>query len=266
MYDNILHETADGICRITLNRPQVYNALNSGLIREITSAVEAAGTDDSVRVVIITGTGDRAFCSGADLKEGFANAQSSDTTGPNMGASLRTGYNPMIRAIRNLPKPVVGRINGVAAGAGCSLALACDVVICTNDAYFSQIFVNIGLMPDAGSTFFLPRLIGPQRAFELSSTGRRVFGPEAAQIGLVSRSVLRTNLDGAVDEVVRYYATAPTRAIGAMKLVLNQSLYSNLDHQLEQEAENQDALGRSADAAEGISAFLMKRPANFSGR
>lgn len=266
MYENLLCETSDGVCRITLNRPSVYNALSPGLIREITTAIEAAGADDTVRVVVITGTGDRAFCSGADLKEGFSKAQSLGAGSLNLGESLRTGYHPMIRAIRNLPKPVVGRVNGVAAGAGCSLALACDVVICTDEAYFSQIFVNIGLMPDAGSTFFLPRLVGPQRAFELSSTGRRVYGPEAARIGVVSRSVPATELDAAVDQVVRYYATAPTRAIGAMKLVLNQSLYSDLDQQLEQEARNQDALGRSADAAEGIGAFLLKRPANFSGR
>ncbi|MGF7217503.1 2-(1,2-epoxy-1,2-dihydrophenyl)acetyl-CoA isomerase [Spirosoma lacussanchae] len=265
MYDTLLYELADGVCRITLNRPQVYNALSPGLIRDITSAMEAAGADDRVRVVVLTGAGDKAFCSGADLKEGFASAAASGGT-MNLGDSLRNGYHPMIRAIRNLPKPVVGRINGVAAGAGCSLALACDVVICTDEAYFSQIFINIGLMPDAGSTFFLPRLVGPQRAFELSSTGQRVYGPEAAQIGLVSRSVPAAELDAAIAEVVGYYATAPTRAIGALKKVLNQSLYSDLDHQLEQEAENQDALGRSADAAEGIGAFLMKRKANFSGR
>ena len=271
MYENLLCETSDGVCRITLNRPSVHNALSPGLIREITTAVEAAGTDESVRVVVITGTGDRAFCSGADLKEGFArrglaNAQSSGTGSMNLGESLRNGYHPMIRSIRNLPKPVVGRVNGVAAGAGCSLALACDVVICTDETYFSQIFVNIGLIPDAGSTFFLPRLVGPQRAFELSSTGRRVYGPEAARIGLVSQSLPAAELDAAVDEVVRYYATAPTRAIGAMKLVLSQSLYSDLDHQLEQEPQNQDVLGHSANAAEGIGAFLIKRPAHFSGR
>lgn len=265
MYENLLYESDNGVCRITLNRPQVYNALSPGLIRDITAAIEAAGADESVRVVLLTGTGDRAFCSGADLKAGFANAAAAGGQ-MNLGESLRATYHPMIRAIRNLARPVVGRINGVAAGAGCSLALACDVVICADEAYFSQIFVNIGLMPDAGSTFFLPRLVGPQRAFELSSTGRRVYGPEAAQIGLVSRSVPAADLDAAVAEVVGYYATAPTRAIGAMKKVLNQSLYSDLDHQLEQEAEYQDRLGRSADAAEGIGAFLMKRKANFSGR
>ncbi|MBD2753536.1 enoyl-CoA hydratase/isomerase family protein [Spirosoma validum] len=264
MYENLLYDVTNAVCRITLNRPQVYNALSPGLIRDITAAVEAAGSDEQVRVVVITGAGDKAFSSGADLKEGAAAGLSAG--GLNLGESLRTTYHPMIRAIRNLPKPVIGRINGIAAGAGCSLALACDVVICADDAYFSQIFVNIGLMPDAGSTFFLPRLIGPQRAFELCSTGRRVYGPEAAQLGLVSRSVPAVDLDAAVTDVVDYYATAPTRAIGAMKLVLNQSLYSNLDHQLDQEADNQDTLGRSADAMEGIGAFLMKRKANFSGK
>jgi len=266
MYENLLYDVTNAVCRITLNRPQVYNALSPGLIRDITAAIEAAGADDQVRVVVITGAGDKAFSSGADLKEGVAQAAASGTGQLTLGDSLRSTYHPMIRAIRNLPKPVIGRVNGVAAGAGCSLALACDVVLCADEAYFSQIFVNIGLMPDAGSTFFLPRLIGPQRAFELCSTGRHVYGPEAAQLGLVSRSVPAADLDAAVDAVSAYYATAPTRAIGAMKNVLNQSLYADLDHQLEQEAENQDILGRSADAMEGIGAFLMKRKANFSGK
>jgi 2-(1,2-epoxy-1,2-dihydrophenyl)acetyl-CoA isomerase len=265
MYENLLYDVTGAVCRITLNRPQVYNALSPGLIRDITAAIEAAGTDEQVRVVVITGAGDKAFSSGADLKEGAAGALSGGGQLA-LGDSLRTTYNPMIQAIRNLPKPVIGRINGVAAGAGCSLALACDVVICTDEAYFSQIFVNIGLMPDAGSTFFLPRLIGPQRAFDLCSTGRRVYGPEAAQIGLVNRSVATAELDTAVDTIVAYYAAAPTLAIGLMKKVLNQSLYSDLDHQLEQEADNQDVLGRSADAMEGIGAFLMKRKAKFSGK
>ena len=264
MYETILYDLTDAVCRITLNRPQVYNALSPGLIRDITAAIEAAGADDRVGVVVLTGAGDKAFSSGADLKEGAAAALSGGSL--NLGDALRTTYHPMIRAIRNLPKPVIARVNGVAAGAGFSLALTCDMAICADDAYFSQIFVNIGLMPDAGSTFFLPRLVGPQRAFELCSTGRRVYGPEAAQLGLVSRSVPALELDTAVADVVTYYASAPTLAIGAMKQVLNQSLYSNLDHQLDQEAHNQDQLGRSADAAEGISAFLMKRKANFSGK
>ena len=262
MYENLLYTVESGVCRITLNRPQVYNALNPGLIQDITNAVTAAGTDESVRVVVLTGAGDKAFCSGADLKTGFEQSQ----TGVSMGASLRAGYHPMIRAIRNLPKPVVARVNGVAAGAGCSLALACDVIICADESYFSQIFVNIGLMPDAGSTFFLPRLVGPLKAFELASTGRRVYGPEAARLGLVSHSAPAAELDGAVAEVVDYYATAPTKAIGLMKAAMNQSFESDLETQLEREADGQDGLGRSRDAAEGIGAFLMKQKPKFSGR
>ena len=265
MYENILYEITGSICRITLNRPQVYNALSPGLIKDITAAMLAAGTDEQVRVVVLTGAGDKAFSSGADLKEGAGQAA---MLGEQLalGDSLRNTYHPMIRAMRNLAKPIISRVNGVAAGAGFSLALACDVIVCADEAYFSQIFVNIGLMPDAGSTFFLPRLIGSQRAFELCSTGRRVYGPEAARMGLVSRSVPALELDAAVDEVVAYYASAPTRAVGAMKLVLNESLYSDLDHQLEQEADNQDALGRTTDVAEGIGSFLMKKKANFSGK
>ncbi len=265
MFENILYTVENGICRITLNRPQVYNALNPGLIRDITTGITTAGADETVRVIVVTGAGEKAFCSGADLKEGFANAQAAGGIMA-LGDSLRNGYHPMIMAIRSVPKPIIGRVNGVAAGAGFSLALACDVVVCSNDAYFSQIFVNIGLMPDAGSTFFLPRLIGSQKAFELCSTGRRVYGPEAAEIGLVNRSVAADELDSAITDLVAYYATAPTLAIGAMKKVLNQSLYSDLAHQLDHEAENQDALGRTNDVAEGIGAFLMKKPAKFRGR
>ncbi len=263
MYDNILYEIDGGICRITLNRPQVYNALNAALIKDITTAVTQAGVDETIRVIVITGVGDKAFCSGADLKDGISQATNGQLS---LGKSLREGYHPMIMAIRNIEKPVLARVNGVAAGAGCSLALACDVIIASEEAYFSQIFVNIGLMPDAGSTFFLPRLVGSLKAFELCSTGRRVYGPEAMSIGLVSRVVPASDLDQTVNEIAAAYATAPTKAVGVMKKVLNQSLYSSLEHQLEQEADSQDTLGKSADAMEGISAFLMKRKANFTGR
>ncbi|MCY7357081.1 MAG: enoyl-CoA hydratase [Rudanella sp.] len=262
MYDNILYEVEGAICRITLNRPQVYNALSTALIKDITTAIEQAGADPGIRAVVITGAGDKAFCSGADLKDGIGQAANGQLS---LGRSLREGYHPMIIAIRNIEKPVIARINGAATGAGCSLALACDVIIAAEEAYFSQIFVNIGLMPDAGSTFFLPRLVGSLKAFELCSTGRRVYGPEALTIGLVSRVVPASALDQAVNEIADTYAIAPTKAIGVMKKVLNQSLYSSLEHQLEQEADSQDTLGRSADAMEGIEAFLMKRKANFTG-
>ncbi|GAB3918400.1 enoyl-CoA hydratase/isomerase family protein [Larkinella terrae] len=264
MYAHLLYAVSDGICRITLNRPQVHNALSPALIQEITRAMEAAGADETVRAVVLTGMGDKAFCSGADLKE--AAGQLQNTSGFSMGELLRTTYHPMVRAIRNLPKPVICRLNGVAAGAGCSLALACDVVLAADEAYLSLLFVGIGLMPDAGSTFFLPRLLGSQQAFELCSTGRRVYGPEATRLGLVSRSVPAQELDAAVAETVAYYATAPTQAIGLMKLALNQSLYTDLETQLEQEAQYQNQLGQSRDAAEGITAFLMKRKPIFTGK
>lgn len=258
MYENLIYEVADGVATITLDRPQVHNALSPDLLREITEAVTTAADDATVRVVLLTGSGDKAFCSGADLKAGLGE-------NPSMGNALRSRYNPMIRALRNIPKPVVCRLNGLVAGAGCSLALACDVVIMPEEAYFAQLFVGIGLMPDAGSTFFLPRLVGMARAFDLASTGRRVYGPEAVQIGMVQRAVPAADLDAAVAEAIVYYRHAPTRAIGAIKRALNQSLNSDLEAMLEVEAQEQDMLGQSRDTAEGIMAFLQKRKPNFQG-
>ncbi len=260
MYENIIYESSEGIATITLNRPQVYNALSSALIKEITKAVEIAATDESVRAIVLTGSGDKAFCSGADLKAGM------DAGFTSLGESLRENYNPMIRAIRNAEKPVVCRMNGVAAGAGMSLALACDLIIANKDAYMSELFVGIGLMPDAGSMFFLPRIIGIQKAFELCSTGRKVYMDEALALGLVSKIVAYEALDEAVNELIGYYKTAATKSIGLMKKVLNQSFNSTIDEILEQEAQNQDMLGKTHDFAEGVMAFLQKRKANFKGK
>lgn len=258
MYEHLLYKVNDNVAHITLNRPQVHNALSPDLISEITKAVQSAAADATVRAVLLTGAGDKAFCSGADLKAGLGDASG-------MGDALRSRYNPMILALRTIPKPVVCRLNGLAAGAGCSLALACDVIIMSAEAYFSQIFINIGLMPDAGSTFFLPRLIGSARAFELASTGRRVYGPEAVQMGLAQRAVPSTELDTAVNETLTYYRHAPTRAIGLMKLALNRSLNSDLETMLNHEAQGQDELSETRDAGEGIMAFLQKRPPDYQG-
>ena len=259
MYQHLLFENSNGIARITLNRPQVYHALSPALINEITIAVKAAESDESVRVVIITGEGDRAFCSGADLKETAGSGQSA-------GEILREYYNPMILAIRNMPKPVICRLNGLAVGAGCSLALACDLVIAREDTYLSLLFVQIGLMPDAGATFFLPRLVGMARAFEIASTGRKVYGPEAASIGLIGRSVPAADLDAEVEKAAAYYRSAPTQAIGAMKLVMNESFQSDLAKMQELELINQEHLFKSHDAQEGIASFLQKKSPDFQGR
>ncbi|MCE7067389.1 enoyl-CoA hydratase/isomerase family protein [Dyadobacter sp. CY326] len=259
MYQHILFENTNGVARITLNRPQVYHALSPALINEITIAVKAAESDDNVRVIVITGAGEKAFCSGADLKD-------VSNSGKTAGEILREYYNPMIQAIRTVPKPVVCRLNGLAVGAGCSLALACDLVIAREDAYLSLLFVQIGLMPDAGATFFLPRLVGMAKAFEIASTGRKVYAPEAASIGLISQSVPPSELDNAVDKAVAYYRSAPTKAIGAMKQVFNQSFHSDLAQMQELELINQEKLFNTADAREGITSFLQKKAPDFQGR
>jgi len=235
-----------------LNRPAVHNALSLDLLGEITASIQEAEKDPTVRVIVLTGEGDKAFCSGADLKTAME-------SGKTAGEMLRDGYNPMIEALRNIPKPVICRLNGLAVGAGCSLALACDLIISCEDAYLSQMFVHIGLMPDAGASFFLPRLVGMARAFELASTGRKVYAPEAVQIGLINKSISREKLDEAVKEAVSYYRNAPTVAIGAMKKVLNKSFESNLSEILNLEMENQDMLYKTSDAVEGISSFLQKK-------
>ncbi len=260
MYENIILEISDGVSTITLNRPQVYNALSTALINEITQAVEVSSADTSVRVIVITGVGDKAFCSGADLKAGMDGGLTS------LGDSLRKNYNPMVRAIRNAEKPVICRMNGIAAGAGMSLALACDLIIANKDAYMSELFVGIGLMPDAGSMYFLPRIVGMQKAFELCSTGRKVYMEEALSLGLVTKIVSYEVLDEAVNEFIDYYKTAPTKSIGLMKKVLSQSFSSTVEEILEQEAENQDSLGKTHDFAEGVMAFLQKRKPLFKGK
>jgi len=259
MYQNLIFDNNDGVVRISLNRPAVHNALSLDLIGEITAAIQEAEKDPTVRVVVLTGEGDKAFCSGADLKTAMESGKSA-------GEMLRDGYNPMIEALRNIPKPVICRLNGLAVGAGCSLALACDLVISSEEAYLSQMFVQIGLMPDAGASFFLPRLVGMARAFELASTGRKVYAPEAVQIGLINKSVSREKLDEAVEEAVSYYHNAPTVAIGAMKKVLNKSFESNLSEILNLEMENQDMLYKTSDAGEGISSFLKKKKPDYQGR
>ena len=258
MFNHLIYEIKGGICTITLNRPEVYNALNPVLIQEITKAFMQAGNDASVRVVVLTGMGDKAFCSGADLKNGMSNTTS-------LGDSLRIGYNPMILSIRNLAKPVICRLNGIAAGAGCSLAVACDVIIASETARMSQIFISIGLIIDAGSSYFLPRLLGSQKAFELASTGRMVEAKECLDLGLVSKVVPANELDFVVTQTAKMYAKSATQAIGLIKKVLNQSYHSTLEQMLELEAINQDIAGKTNDFVEGVSAFLGKKLPEFKG-
>lgn len=257
-FNFIKYEVAEGVATITLNRPEVYNALNDELTFELQDAIKAVAKDQTVRVVVLTGDG-KAFCSGQDLKASSGQSKKSFLE------SLHKRYNPLILGMRNLPKPIICRLNGVAAGAGCSIALACDVIVASEQATLIEVFVNIGLVPDSGSSFFLPRLTSMVKAFEMCSMGSRIKSMEALQLGLVNRVVKADELDQAVKEYTDYYKTAPTKAIGLIKKMLNKSSTSSLEEMLEYEAYCQEIAGTSGDYKEGVTAFLEKRKANFKG-
>lgn len=249
---------SDGVATITLNRPEVYNALNDGITYELQDAFKAVAKDQQVRVVVLTGEG-KAFCSGQDLKAVSGEEKRSFLE------SLRKRYNPLITAMQALPKPIVCRLNGVAAGAGCSMALACDIIVATEEATLIEVFVNIGLVPDSGSSFFLPRLVGRAKAFEMCSMGSRIKGKEAYELGLVNKVVPADQLDVAVSEYTNYFSKAPTKAIGLIKKMLNRSSSSSLEEMLDYETYCQEIAGSSADYKEGVSAFLEKRKPDFKG-
>jgi 2-(1,2-epoxy-1,2-dihydrophenyl)acetyl-CoA isomerase len=256
-YQFLKFTTGDGVATITLNRPEVYNALNDEITFELQDALKAVARDEQVRVVVLTGEG-KAFCSGQDLKAGTAQKRS-------FMDSLHRRYNPIIRALRNLPKPVVCRLNGVAAGAGCSLALACDIIVASEEATLIEVFINIGLVPDSGSSYFLPRLVGLARAFELCTMGTRVKATDALKMGLVNQVVPPDKLDEAVQHYTSYYAQAPTKAIGLIKKMLNKSSVATLDDMLDYEAYCQEIAGNTHDYQEGVRAFLEKRKPHFKG-
>ncbi|MCF8253432.1 MAG: enoyl-CoA hydratase/isomerase family protein [Bacteroidia bacterium] len=258
-YETILFDVNNGVATLTLNRPDVYNAFNEQLSSDVNDALKKTAKDKSIRVLIITGAG-KAFCSGQDLKS------ISGSKNRSLSESLYKRYNPMIKAIRNLPIPVVCKLNGVAAGAGCSLALACDLIYASENASLIEVFVNVGLVLDSGSSYFLPRLIGSARAFELATLGSKVSAQQAADWGMINKVVKLEELDTEVNKVADYYSTAPTKAIGLMKKMLNKSFSSDLDTMLEYEAFCQEIAGRSEDYHEGVTAFVEKRKANFTGR
>jgi 2-(1,2-epoxy-1,2-dihydrophenyl)acetyl-CoA isomerase len=255
----LTYSVSGGVAAITLNRPDVYNALNDAITYELQDALKAVAKDDAVRVIVLSGEG-KAFCSGQDLKDSAQQGKRSFLD------SLHKRYNPIISAMRNLPKPIVCRLNGVAAGAGCSLALACDIIVAAEESTLIEVFVNIGLVPDSGSSYFLPRLVGMAKSFELCSMGNRVKASEALAMGLVNKVVPLANLDEAVKGYTDYYATAPTKAIGLLKKMLNKSTCATLDEMLEYEAYCQEIAGSSLDHKEGVQAFLDKRKPTFLGK
>ncbi len=258
-FQHLKFESVKGIATITLNRPEVYNALNDKITYELQDALRAVSKDDAVRVVVLAGAG-KAFCSGQDLK-----AVAGDEKRSFMD-SLHKRYNPIIMAMRSLPKPIICRLNGVAAGAGCSLALACDMIIASEEATLIEVFINIGLVPDSGSSYFLPRLVGMAKAFELCSIGSKVKANEALQLGLVNRVVPADQLDDTVKEFADHFAQAPTKSIGLIKRMLEKSATANLNEMLEYEAYCQEIAGTSNDYKEGVAAFLEKRKAVFIGK
>lgn len=255
----IKYEVVHGVATITLNRPEVYNALNDGITYELQDAFKAVAKDDQVRVVVLTGAG-KAFCSGQDLKAASGQEKRS------FMESLQKRYNPIIRAMRSLPKPIICRLNGVAAGAGCSLALASDMIIASEEATLIEVFINIGLVPDSGSAYFLPRLVGMAKAFELCAMGSRVKAAEALQLGLVNRVASAEQLDAVVKEYTDYFAQAPTKSIGLIKKMLTKATTSGLDEMLDYEAYCQEIAGTSHDYKEGVTAFLEKRKPSFKGQ
>ncbi len=258
MYNTILLEKANGVGTITLNRPDVYNAINDEISFELQAALKDVAKDPEVRVVVFTAAGEKAFCSGQDLK-----ADRGEEI--DFQKSLKQRYNPIVKLMRNMPKPIICRLNGVAAGAGCSFALASDIIVAADHSSLIEVFVNIGLVLDSGSSYFLPRLVGTQKAFELATTGRKVKAQEALELGMVSKVVPLAELDAAVKEYTDFYATAPTKAIGLMKKMLNKSGNANLEEMLEYEMYAQTIAGASKDYTEGVTAFKEKRRPMFVG-
>ena len=259
MFHFLKYNTSDGVGTITLNRPDIYNALNDELTFEIQDALKQAIGDDSIRVVVLTGAG-KAFCSGQDLKAAIANPSRSYSD------SVKKRYNPIIKAICEMPKPVICALNGVAAGAGCSLALACDIIIAVEEAVLVEAFVSIGLVLDSGSSYLLPRLASYVQSFEISTMATKIEAKRALEIGMVNKVVPADKLGEAVKQYTDFYSNAPTKAIGLIKKMLNKSYNSTLDEMLEYEAYCQDIASRTEDHPEGVNAFLEKRQPKFMGK
>jgi 2-(1,2-epoxy-1,2-dihydrophenyl)acetyl-CoA isomerase len=257
----VLMDHADGVARLTLNRPDVLNALTPELLQELAAAIDTAVESEGVRALLLTGAG-RAFCAGQDLRHP-AIADPEKLGG--VAALLRATYHPAIERIVNAPLPVVCAVNGVAAGAGANLALACDVIVAAESAVFVEAFVNIGLVPDAGGTYWLPRLVGRARALGLAMLGEPLGAEAAADWGLIWRAVPDAALMDEAGALAAKLAQGPTVALGLMKRAIVGTPQATLDAQLELEAALQTEAAASADAAEGIAAFVEKRPPRFTG-
>jgi len=260
-FNTIEFDITEGVATLTLNRPKSLNSFTVEMHTEIRTAMQQVTDNADIRCLVLTGAG-RGFCAGQDLGD---RASSGGGDVPDVGASVEKHYNPLIRSIMNLPKPVICAVNGVAAGAGASIALACDIVIAARSASFIQVFCKIGLIPDSGGTWNLPRAVGLARAKGLAMLGDRLPAETAESWGLIWKCVDDDALPDETQKMARYFATQPTRALGRIKKLLHASASNTLSVQLDLEQKAMQDLGQSDDYREGVSAFLEKRPAQFKG-
>lgn len=255
----ILKEINNGVCRITLNRPSVFNSFNKTMAMQLQEVLDDCSVNPEIRAILLTGEG-KAFCAGQDLAEAI------DPEGPELKSIVRDHYNPIIIKIRELEKPVIAAVNGVAAGAGANIALACDIVIAKKSASFIQAFSKIGLIPDSGGTYFLPRLIGMQKAIALMMTGEKVTADEAERMNMIYKVYEEEQFEEEAMKLAENLASMPTRGLGLTKKAVNLGLFNSLEDQLDLEEQLQTEAGETDDFTEGVNAFIQKRPAIFKGR
>ena len=264
-YQYIHYSVAHGVATLTLNRPDKLNSLMGAMMLEMFSALGDAAQDESVRAVVLTGAG-RAFCAGQDLADPAMSPKPGSNTPADVGDVVDTFYSPLVRRLRAMPKPVLCAVNGVAAGAGANIALACDIVIAVHTASFIQPFCKLGLVPDAGGTWLLPQLVGRARATGLAMLGDKLSAEQAAQWGLIWKCVATADFDAEVNAIAKTLAAGPTLGFVRTREAIDAAATNSLDTQLDLEAAMQRELGNSQDYAEGVQAFIAKRPPVFTGK
>ena len=260
-YQNILFDSRDGVARLTLNRPDKLNSFNVAMHEEVREALALVAADRSVRALVLTGAG-RGFCAGQDLSD---RSVAPGAAAPDLGESIEKYYGPLVLALRRLPIPVICAVNGVAAGAGANIPLACDIVLAARSASFVEAFCKLGLIPDTGGTYFLPRLLGSARATALAMLGDKLSAKQAAAWGLIWKCVDDDQLAAETDALARHFAQAPTLGLARTKQALQASGLNSLETQLDLERDFMRELGRSADYREGVAAFTEKRAPRFTG-